>query len=96
MQACVDCELRVPRGKPGDLVDGVTAVLERIPDVRDAEVREVERVHPTPFDLTVTGRVDVTMAAACDDPAVVQETLEDGFGVIDVGVVALTPEEVDR
>ena len=92
VEATVDLDLRVPRGTPGSLVDGIAAVLERIDDVRDATVLGVSDMTPSPADLYVTTTVRVAVRAA-DDAAAVRGTLADGFGVTDVRSVALAEAE---
>lgn len=89
VRACVDCELRVPRGGPGDLVEGVTALLERVAEVHEASVREVETVRPSPLDIYVTARVAVALDPVHEDPAGVRQTLTDGFGVLAVEDVTI-------
>lgn len=96
VQASVDLDLRVPRDKPGDLEDGVTALLERVTGVRHAEVVAVNGVRPSPLDIYVTARVAVSMTPTHEDPAGVREALADGFGVIDVDAVTLVAPEVER
>lgn len=89
VRAAVTLDLRVPRGQPGDLLDGVRAVIERIDGVERAEVREVEGVRPTPLDIYLTAHATLALAAVHENPAGVRQTLTDGFGVIDVDAVAL-------
>lgn len=92
-RAAVTLDLRVPRGEPGDLLDGVRALVERIDDVSDVEVREVEGVRPSPLDIYVTARVTLAMTPVHEDAAGVRQTLADGFGVLDVDAVALRAGE---
>lgn len=92
-QAAVTLDLRVPRGEPGDLLDGVRAVLERVDGVTDVEVREVESVRPSPLDIYVTARATLALAPVHEDAAGVRQTLADGFGVLDVDAVALRAGE---
>lgn len=91
VETTVDLDLRVPRGTPGSLVDGIVAVLERVEGVRDATVLGVSDVTPSPADLYVTTTVRVAVRAP--DAAAVRETLADGFGVTDVQSVALAEAE---
>lgn len=91
VEATVDLDLRVPRGTPGSLVDGIVAVLERVEGVRDASVLGVSDMTPSPADLYVTTTVRVAVHAA--DAAALRETLADGFGVTDVRSVALAEAE---
>ena len=87
--AAVTLDLRVPRDKPGDLIDGVRTVLERVDGVSDVEIREVEGVRPSPLDIYVTAHATLAVAAVHEDPAGVRQTLAGGFGVLDVDAVAL-------
>jgi|GEM_PF-6503331 len=94
VEATVALELRVPRGEPGGLTDGVVAVLERVAGVRAVTVDHVHTVRPSPADLYVTATVDLAFALDLDrdDERTVRTTLTDGFGVIDVESVTFRRE----
>ncbi|WP_435195232.1 hypothetical protein [Natronomonas sp. EA1] len=73
----VACELRVPRGRMGDLGAGARTVLEKVDGVDRVTVREIDDVRPTAADIyvDVVAELDLADTAALD-------SLEDGFGVM--------------
>lgn len=75
-------DLLVPRGEPGDLEEGVCAVLERIGPLQSVVVEEITRVRPTTADLSVSTTVTVIVVGV--DPGSVRQALSDGFGVTEV------------
>ena len=83
VRAIATVSLHVPRGEPGDLEDGIQAVIERVDSVHRATVIVVRRVSPVVFDLDVTARVAMTIDASQAFDGL-RETLLDGFGIFDV------------
>lgn len=80
-------QVYVPRNARGTLDDGVVQVLERIGPLLEVEDVELQGVVPRLNDLAVEAAVEGRMRVDTDvhDPeAVVEQTLEGGFGVADV------------
>jgi hypothetical protein len=91
---CATVDLRVPRGEPGSLHEGVSGVLERIEHVRSAMVVSVSRVHPKSADLYVSAVVSVSVGDV--DSCEVRSLLADGFGILDVRGVTAEASGVDH
>ncbi len=84
-EVSVDCEVRVARGRAGDLDDGIDELFAKVDPVADCEVRDVREVTPDAFDLYVDTAVVLTVEAPADrDAAELRADVRDGFGVVSI------------
>lgn len=72
------CELRVPRGRMGDLGAGARTVLQKVDGVERVRIQDIDDVRPTAADIYVDVVADLELATETD----LRTTLEDGFGVM--------------
>lgn len=86
LEVAADLELRVPRGRAGDLDHGTREVLGKIDGVREVEVERIDGMRPDAFDLyvDVVARLRLDVEPDADDPDEIAARLRDGFGVIAV------------
>ena len=82
-----DVRLLVARDAPGDLVDGVCALLGRVDAVAAVEDVRVTGMRPALNDLRVDATVTLALVGRPEDP---EAALTDGFGV-DRAAVADAP-----
>lgn len=84
-EVALDCELRVSRGRAGDLDDGIEELFAKVDPVTDCEVRDVRDVTPDAFDLYVDAAVVLRLEAPADrDADDLRADVRDGFGVVAV------------
>lgn len=89
-EASVNCEVRVARGRAGDLDDGIDELFEKVDPVAACEVRDVRSVRPDAFDMYVDTAVDLVIEAPVDhDANDLREIVRDGFGVVAVDHIEL-------
>ena len=94
VEVTAEIDLWVPRDTMGDLESGVRGVVGDVAGVETAEVTGVTDVTPRATDIRVTATVWLVLANHVADPATVEETLEDGFGIM--GASVLVVEGADR
>lgn len=84
-EVAADCEVRVARGRAGDLDDGIRDLFDGVDVVRDCEVRDVRGVRPDAFDLYVEATVDLALEAPADRGVErLRAAVRDGFGVVGI------------
>lgn len=84
-EVSVDCEVRVARGRAGDLDDGIDDLFAKVDPVTDCEVCDVRDVTPDAFDLYVDAAVVLTVEAPADrDATELRAAVRDGFGVVSI------------
>jgi len=93
VEVTAEVDLWVPRDAMGDLESGVRAVVADVEGVESAEVTGVTDVTPRATDIRVTATVWLVLADHAPEPDAVQETLENGFAVMDASVLVTEPAE---
>lgn len=93
VEARAEVDLWVHRDAMGDLERGVTAVLEDVAGVREAETAAVSAVRPRATDIRVTATVEVVLTDQPADAGAVRETLEDGVGVFTAELAQVSPAD---
>jgi hypothetical protein len=96
LEARVDLSLWVRRGETGGVVDGVRTVLGDVDGVADLDVVEVTDVRPMANELRLGATVDLVVQVDRtfeSRRAAARDLLADGFGVTDVGTVALDGDQ---
>lgn len=93
-QVTAEVDLWVPRDAMGDLESGVRTVVADVEGVQSAEVTGVTDVTPRSTDIRVTATVWLVLADHGPEADAAEETLADGFGIMDASVlVAETAEQ---
>lgn len=90
--AVADLSIRVPRSAPGDLDDGIRAVIEAVDSVTSVRSVRATSVTPNLNDLFVEVTAEVTVAfdePVDDEAAAVRSALRAGFGIDRVGDLAV-------
>lgn len=91
--AVADLSIRVPRSAPGDLDDGIRAVIEAVDSVTSVRSVRATSVTPNLNDLFVEVTAEVTVAfdepVDDDEAAAVRSALRAGFGIDRVGDLAV-------
>lgn len=90
--AVADLSIRVPRSAPGDLEDGIRAVIEAVDSVTRVRSVRATAVTPNLNDLFVEVSVEVTVVfdePVEDEAAAVRSVLRAGFGIDRVSDLAI-------